>query len=346
MEKLFQKALENFKTQNYEGTLENLSHVLKTTPENYQAIITKARCQLALSLTDDASLTYASILDYPKSALFAQAEAKLFFGNFQESLSILAEAIKKMPENGELYFLSALSFYKNGNILKTLSNLELATKHDFLWEDEDSVNFLVSHVLQKYEYYDFEQIYLDIFEANIEGKNNPQNRWFSINIPIFELFSARPENQPQKVNSFAQVLGESFVSNDIDFANNNLEKILRDFVSQQEDARFGLEALKNFSEKKYSQVASIILAMQLEHLKGFGQFFELEEETIKNAQLQNLIPLLPFRIALTLMFLYAASDPKDKIQQMALQNLEPGLYVNMISICFSSFYREIGQYKK
>lgn len=346
MDKLYQKALEKFKEKNFRGALNELDLVLKKTPENFQAIIFKARCQLALANISAATVTYQSILNYPKSGPIAQAEALLFSSKIIESQTILSEVINKGHESGEMFFLSALSFYKSGNIPKAYSSIESAIGLDYLWDDEDPNDFLASFILENYEYADFEQIYLDVYEQQMEEKDNPKNRWFSINIPIYDLFSARLEKQPEKAAVLTQLLGQPFLSNDINDGIKELETILRDFASQQDDARFGLEALKNLSEKNYPQVGSIILAMQLEHLRQFGFFFGLKEETIDGTQLQNLIPLLPFRIALLIMFLYTASDPKDKIQQMALQNLDTGILVNMIAICFSAFYKQIAVFKQ
>ena len=345
METAYLKALKKFNSHDFEGALYDFSTLLNKNPENYKAIIAKARCQLALSHTDAASFTYASILNYPKSDLTAKAEALLFAKQFQGAQTFLADALKKYPHDGEIHFLFAVSYYKFGNITKTLSSIGASIINNFVWEDEDPVDFILSYVLENNEYYDFEQIYLDIFEAQVEGKENPQNRWFSINIPVYELFSASSKNQPKKAQNIAHLLGEEHISPQLENGKTELENILRDFARHQQDARFGLEALKNLAEEKYSQVASLILAMQLEHLKSFANYFGLEVDTINDSQLQSLIPLLPYRIAILLMFLYAASEPKDPIQEMALQNLDTAILVNMIAICFSAFYKEINQYK-
>ena len=83
----------------------------------------------------------------------------------------------------------------------------------------------------------------------------------------------------------------------------------------------------------------------MEHLKQFATIIGLDEETITNSQLQTLIPLLPLKIAVILMFLYAASEPKDQIQRMAQQHIDNHLLVKLLVLCFLTFYDEIYKLK-
>ena len=156
-----------------------------------------------------------------------------------------------------------------------------------------------------------------------EGKSPGHNRWFAITLPIFWFYTAPPgEEQKQRAaHLFQLIAGESMPDDSMD-GHEQMKNILFDFASSQSDARFGLEALKYLQERNYEQVARLILALQLEHLKEFAFYFRLRPETVADSNMRELVPLLPLRIATILMFLYASSDPQDTIEEMAKQIID------------------------
>ena len=72
----------------------------------------------------------------------------------------------------------------------------------------------------------------------------------------------------------------------------------------------------------------------------------LDAQWIDNSQLQSLIPLLPQRLAIGFMFLYAASEPKDLLQNMSKNRIDDRVLASLLAASFINFYRQIEQYRQ
>lgn len=341
-------AINLFKAKKYQAALEQLDQLVRADMNNAEALIMQARCFLAIHDHGSALRTYNFIIkNTNKFHLAALGEAELVSGGFHPALSHLELALKNNPGKGETLFLTAVAAYKSGFISSANSYIKRALMNQFSWEDDDPVDFVLQHLLPRSEYTDFEHIFLDAESEIKEGKSPGHNRWFAITLPIFWFYTAPPgEEQKQRAaHLFQLIAGESMPDDSMD-GHEQMKNILFDFASSQADARFGLEALKYLQERNYEQVARLILALQLEHLKEFAYYFRLRPETVADSNMRELVPLLPLRIATILMFLYASSDPQDQIEEMAKQDIDKDFLTKLLTKCFISFYQEIDHFKK
>lgn len=308
---------------------------------NEEALLLQARCDLAMHHHAAAGKIYTFLLQQGKQfSAAARAEAALILGQPQTSLSLLAPLAKNELE-GEAILIGVVSAYCCGRINECMRYLNLFVRSGREWDEEDPIDLVIEHALERSEYHDLEQIYLDAQESVQSGSHNPRNRWFSINIPVYELYTAsRPEKRQKRAATLVRILapGEIFSP---EGAKERLRGILRDFAGSEEDARFGLESLKHLDTSNWAELARLIMALQLEHLRQFAGSLGLEDESITASALQQLVPLLPLRQAMGLMLLYAIADSNDRLLQQMVQNIEDELLAALIQIAFQAFYLEM-----
>ena len=159
------------------------------------------------------------------------------------------------------------------------------------WIHRDLVAFL-QPLLDDDEYHDFEHLYLDELER-FEGSHDAHNRWFHLNMPVYELLTAAdPEQGRARAQSLLKLLAPERAEKLLNHGESELERIIRDFSRREVDARFGLEALKLLRQKQYPGLAGLVLALLLENLKEFGPSFALSADQIKDSNLQQLVLLL------------------------------------------------------
>jgi hypothetical protein len=322
----------------YALAIELLLPVVASDSMNETALLLQARCDMALHHHAASGKIYSFILQQQKSfSPAACAEAALILGQPRTGMTILAPAAKSGIK-GEAALIAAASAYSCGRISECMRHLALFVKGEEEWDEEEPIDIVLEHALERCEYHDLEQIYLDAQEAVQSGNPQPRNRWFSINMPVYELYTAsRAEKRQQRAASLVRTLapGESFSPAG---AQERLRKIMQDFATSEDDARFGLESLKHLDDRNWAELARLVMAMQLEHLRQFAGDLGLEGERIAASALQQLIPLLPLRPAMGLMLLYAIADSEDRMLQRMVQNIEDDLLAALIQVAFHSFY--------
>lgn len=324
-----------------------VDQVLQADPNHESARILQARCYLAVHNHRAALAAYTDLAKEEKGwALRTLAEANMMLEKYAKAANHLDKALKHKSGDGQMHFYAAIVRYKMGHISKCAEHLKEAIRLDFKWEDDDPNDVLIAHVIQTPEFLDFEQLYLDAYESVNEGNPTPKNRWFSLNMPIYELYSSsKPAKRRQHAQDLARLLN---ASEDIDLSKGPqiLQEILNDFARSETDARFGLECLKHLKKGDYRAIAQLILGLVLEHLQQFAVNFGLTGDKITASQLQSLISELPLRIAVAIMYLYAASGgTEDNFSQIMDQKLESELVAGLTAVCFKSFYREIHKHQ-
>ncbi len=327
--------------EEYERARQLLSRLLQNNAHDEMALLLDARCRLALNEGDKAMENYRFILKMEKMfSLNARLEALLALGRDAEVLQLLQNSTTE-PD----HLLAALAFYLHGRIRDCQRQLEQFIRDGGEWQDEDAISPLILHLLSRPEFLDFEQMYLDMVENYGRSTPKAQNRWFALNMPIYELFTA---SDAQKRRHRAIALAKLLLpTEEISLENSRewLRQTLQDFAASQEDASFGLESLKQYDEGRLDVVAKNILSLELEHLAQFSELIGLTPADVRESQLQQLIVLLPYRIALCLMLLYTLSEFQDRLQQSMQQNLENELMVALIFLAFKAFYQEFDYIK-
>lgn len=308
-------------------------------------LIALARCELALANEPAAQKIYHFIQSHSSAMLSALSEAALIFDKLSEAIHLLNQAIKKEKENPELYFLLAIAYYKSGYIQRAKETLERVIALNFEWQDEDPVDFVVQNVLPIPEFHDFEQIYLDVGEYIIKKSINPQNRWFSINMPIYDFLLAKNGQQQNKRSlEIIQLLSPQFNADFMKRGKEELNKILDDLSKSKNDNQFGIEVKNAWEKNNLQRVAKLVLAVELDHLKQFASLFGLTADYIDKSHLYDLIPLLPLRLAIILMLLYSCGNPDDTLKEIDYSSFNTDLISGLIAASFISYYQQIHIY--
>ncbi len=299
------------------------------------------QCKLALRDFEEAKNIYQNLLTIKDPALLpVQAEAELVLGKYRDALQHFETCSKAQSPAGDFLFLTSIAAYKSGNILKTKVVMLRAVQSGFDWTDDMPVDHIAGYVLLPVEFNDFEQIYLDVCEESEDENQIAQNRWFAINIPVYEFFTAT-ENQKEKAQVIIDLISDPSFFFLLDKGKAELELLINNLAKSEADARFGLEAVKLFNNNDLNALAELMLALFLEHINQSGAIFGLEQDFIKSSQLQDLILLLPYKISVLLMFLYAVSHPVVQVQQSEKINIDDNILAGLIVQCFLIFYQEI-----
>ncbi|MBN2414022.1 hypothetical protein JXQ31_20270 [candidate division KSB1 bacterium] len=326
---------------NYSEALKILESYSASGSDQIQILYLTGQCKLALGDYEGANHIYQNLLTVNEpDQLPLRAEAELVLGKNRAALLNFESCIKAQTPAGDVLFLTSIAAYKSGNILKAKVYLTRAFQSGFDWKDDIPVDFIADYVLLPVEFNDFEQIYLDISEEYEDGSPVSKNRWFAINIPIYEFFTAK-DNYKEKAQVIIELISDASFLGLLDNGKQDLELIINGLAKSETDARFGLEAVKLFNNNDYDELAKIMLALFLEQINQSGAIFGLERDFIKSSQLQDLILLLPFKIAVLLMFLYAACHPVVQVQPAEKIKIDDNILAGLIAQCFLIFYKEI-----
>lgn len=326
----------------YGRARDTLEEALESGDDSHFVLTSLARCYLALGESKSAFKTYDHIFHLDDSA--AKVEAALFSKDYSKALGFVNRNATDL--DADLSFLLALAEYKSGYILFCQERLTSALQKDFTWEDDDPLDHVAQHVLKRFEYLDFEHIFLDVSEHLEAEETAPQNRWFALNMPVHDVLSAsKKPMQNKRALELAQLLSSQF--NDLFIGNGRvqLQRILDDLSQSQVNAEFGIKARQALKEKNYSHIAELVLALQLDHLKQFAVVFGLSEDLIQHSHLQKLIPLLPLRLAVAMLFLYSTSDPEDKLPHYSKLKLDDDVLAGLIAACFIVYYQQVERYR-
>ncbi len=335
-------AFEMMRKHKYDQAENVLKSALARHHDNYDAMVALARCQLGQGKHKEALHTYQHIDSHDEPGKTAsKGEAALVLGRTEEALRHFEAALKE-NKSADLYALTALTEYALGFIYHAVEHLKQAARRGWDWEDNDPFDLVVQQILPKREFHDFEHLWLDVEESVKENKLNPQNRWFSINMPVYELFNTdKPDRQKKRALALVRILSPQFDMTFLEKGSQELKNILTDFAQNQQDPTFGEQATKMLEQQKWQEIARLVLALQLEHLKQFSQYFGLSGEYIEKSNLQKIVPVLPFKIAMALMVLYFITDPKDKIHPVAQLKLDNNFIAGLIAAAFIVFYQQV-----
>lgn len=324
------------------GALPLLDAILADNPDHPEALHLRGRCRLVSGNREAALQDYRHLAAQASAEADVRvAEARLLLGQPQSALQDFNRFLQRDPQEGEPLFLAALAGYRTGLIERSVERLRQAIERGFDWQEESTVDAVVHHCLAGAFFLDFEQLYLDVFEAS-EGNRNPQNRWYSLNMPIYDLYTAKSAaEQQQRAEQLARLLLPDEQKFEPARHVRRLNEMIRDFMRSETDARFGLEANKLLQEGQLHDLARLILAMLLDHLQQFSNWLGFEKERIHNSQLQDLAPLLPLRLALVILFLYAGAASDRFHAQIHQQEIEPNLFKALLGVGFFAFYQEI-----
>ncbi len=331
----------------YETAVQAINDLMDDGFHDHTTIRALARCQLALEQHEEALNNYTHLFQHADdSDSSSRAEAALVLDKPKQALPLFQTALQQSANNGELYFLLAMNEYRLGLIRPASTHLQDAIRTGFDWDDDDAHDFVAQQVLPIREFHDFEQIFLDAVEVVKDQIDHPQNRWFSLNMPVFDMLSAsNPERQKKRAADFAKLLGTHF--DDLFLSNGRTElwRILDDLANSDMNPEFGKEARQALKSEDYVRIAQLILALHLEHLKQFAESFGLSADQIDQSKLQRLIPLLPMRLAVALIFLYSTSNPDDQLPNYN-NKLENNTLAALLAACFISYYQQVDMYRK
>jgi hypothetical protein len=338
-------AWEALQAMEYDKAEALAEELLQGKPDEPEALTILARSRLGSDHKPQAGKIYEKLLKKKSSPPGVRAEAAIFLDRLPQAAEILKTALGKTPDHPDLLFLAALTDYTLGHVAGAGLRLTHAVECGLDWNDEDPISLIVQHVLHGADFLDFEHLYLDSQERVLEGKNDPQNRWFNLNIYVYELYTATtPEKRKKKAQDLIDLLlGQGQLT--LTQASEKCKSVFEDFAHNEQDARFGLEGLKQLETGEYEGLAHLVLALQLEHLEEFFTLFDLEKEKVKTLTFNQLISALPLRMALAMLALYTMATKEDRLAQLMKENMEPELQKALIVTCFSCYYSEVNIYR-
>ncbi|HPG38961.1 MAG TPA: tetratricopeptide repeat protein [bacterium] len=309
-------------------------------PDNHLLRVFIARCYLALGNTEQALRIYTP-LSAAKQPEYAETrcEALLALGKYKQALQDYEGLFKQKIRPAEALFLAALAAYKCGVIIKARLLLKQAASKEYEWEENTSLDVLVYYLLPGLEFTDFEQLYLDAgdqVETRTEGYDN---RWMSLNIPVYE-FLRTPANQRQNLAQVLDLLGAGELGRLLENGRQELDNMLQEMTDLETDARFGLEALKLLQEGHFPELAGLIMALLLEQISRDSAVFGLEAEFINASQFQQLVVALPLRIATALLLLFSIAKPITHNQEH-IQKMDENILAGLLALCIMTCNREI-----
>jgi len=309
-------------------------------PDNNLLRVFIARCYLALGNTGQAFRIYTPLSaakqpEYDES----RCEALLALGKYKQALLGYEGLFKQKIRPAEALFLAALAAYKCGVIIKARLLLKQAVRKEYEWDENTSLDALAHYLLPGQEFTDFEQLYLDAGEQVETRTEEYNNRWMSLNIPVYE-FLRTPANQRQNLDQVLDLLGAGELGRLLENGRQELDNMLQEMTDLETDARFGLEAQKLLQEGHFSALAELIMALLLEQISRDSAVFGLEAEFIKASQFQQLVVALPLRIATVLLLLFLIAKPIEQNQQH-FQKMDENILAGLLALCIMTFNREI-----
>ncbi len=331
------------RSHNYRDAEEAMHRLLDEGEHDPRLLAALARCQLALEKFDEALHNYTHLLHHSDEADVRDAvEAALVLDKTKDALPLCRAALAQRQNDAEFHFLAALVFYKHGHIKSAAEQLDQAIRLDFHWDDEDPIDFVAQQVLPVREFHDFEQIYLDAVERVKEGNANARNRWFSLNMPTWDLLKASvAERQQKRALELAELLSPRFDAAFLATGKNKLRRIVEDLAGNEGNAEFCKQMRRAITEDELPRAARLVLALELAHLKQFASLVGLSESVVTRSPLQQLITLLPLRLAVGIIFLYSASGRDEHLPNYEIVKLSGDLFAGLIAACFASFYQQV-----
>jgi len=216
----------------------------------------------------------------------------------------------------------------------------------FDWDDDDPIDFIAQQVLPTREFHDFEQIYLDAQEQVSEQAGKGQNRWFFLNMAIWDMLKASdPKQQHRRALALADLLSPHFNELFLSNGKSELWRIVNDLQDNESQAAFSESVRKAVRENDLVKTAGLFLSLELEHLKECAAFWGLTEKEIRESQLQDLLEMLPLRLAIGLLFLYSTSQKNKDIPNYNQVKLPDDLFAGLIAAGFISFYQQVDEYR-
>ena len=327
----------------YKEAAEAIDRLLDEYDHDHQLFVSLARCQLALEQFDEALHNYTHLLQYSEDAdIISAIEAALVLDKSNDAFRLCQMGRDQYEGNAEFHFLCALAAYKQGRIKVTAEQLGLCIRLEFEWDDDDPIDFVAQQVLPTREFHDFEQLYLDAREQT--GK--AQNRWFFLNMPIWEMLKASdPKQQRKQAIALAELLSPHFSELFLSNGKSELWRIANDLKENKSQAAYSEGISTAIRKGDFAKTAELVLALQLVHLQEFASFFGLSEKEIKDSQLQSLLGMLPRRLAMGLIFLFSAGHAQEEISHYNQIKLPDDIFAGLIAACFISFYQQVGEYR-
>lgn len=330
----------------YQQAIKEFHACVNNDESDLEALIGLGRCYLGMGQNEQAAQTYQKILSLSsdESSLACHLEAQIVLGQLDE---VIQQADNPAAEGEpECLFWLAFAFYLRGHLLSCIEFMEKAAKNAEIWKEEDAKDLALHHFLSVAEYHDLEQIYLDAVEPNEEGIPFPQNRWFSISAPSYELFGSKSEAE---LTERADKLRNLLMAGSFHQNNRSGKELLGQIISGLSvkglHSSFSEKAGVLLSEARLPELAEHVLGLELDHLKQFSGYFDLTDQFVMNSKLRDLIEVLPYRIAVGLAFLYMAANPIQGIGSQAVIKLSDDMLARLIAISFTSFYQEIDYYR-
>ena len=250
----------------------------------------------------------------------------------------LEAALQIQPHNSSLHFVAAVTAYRRGHIKSCREHLAQALRFGFEWEEDTALDDAVHAALPDREFHDFENIFLDASEAS------PQNRWLSLTLPVYEWLNAREDRRSERAVVLAHLLSEPFDETSMTQGNDRLLRIINDLSQNTANAELTAELAKHLTAGELSKVAELVLALVLEHLGQFAEFFGLTTEEVQSSELQRLVLNLPLRMAVAVILLYTLSRPQEMLGiDKNLKN--DALTAGLIAAAFITFYQQADGYR-
>ena len=327
---------------------EEMIHLLLDEGEddlNLNALL--ARAQLAQGKFEEALHNYNYLLHNSEESSFALGlEASLALDKTGNALQFCRLGSAENENNPEFHFLAALAHYKHGEIKSTRADLLRAIQFGFEWDDEDPLDFVAQQLLPVREFHDFEQLYLDCLERKSQDSNSARNRWFSLNMPTWDLLKASEiDHKIKRAHELADILSPHFDDLFLSNGKSELGRIINDMDKNKDNEAFVEKTRNTIRENNFIETAKLVLALELEHLRHFTLFFGLAENDVNESNFQSLLEMLPMRIAVGLIFLYSASRPDEKLPGYDPAKLSDDLFAGLIAACFVSFYQQVDAFR-
>ena len=166
-------------------------------------------------------------------------------------------------------------------------------------------------------------------------------------MPSYEIFGAKSHaEQLNKCKDFKQILSINQSEMHAHSGKELLLQIINGLNGTEIIVEFINPALELLKQDDFSHLSELVLGLLLSHLNQFANVFALTPEFIQNSNLQDLIALLPYRLAVGIAFLYTAAYPMGEMNILSPVQLHKDELATLIAHCFIGFYQEIHHYKR
>jgi len=247
----FETAMQHMREENYRAAEPLLMAHVRRFPQELSALRELARCQLALgknSIPLYQQLAASTHHEY-------RGEAAMVLNQQEEALTWLQTAVKADADHAETLLLYAAAAYKNGKIRRCSQTFVTIAEQGLEWDDEESVNVVIKSVLTLDEFHDLEQLYLDAVDAAMENKP-AMNRWFGINMPIFEFLTATAvEKRRQKAVALVEYFSSPLQTSDLNHGKDFLLGMIADLAQNPDNIELASTAEHLLQDHKLQELA-------------------------------------------------------------------------------------------